>query len=196
MKTSVQDNLLTIFFEGEINAKNVPALQKEINEIISANPGREILFDADALTYISSAGLRLLLATQNKMGKNKLTVRNVSKDVYEIFDMTKFTSLMNIEKKMREISIEGAEIVGKGRSSTVYRIDPETIVKLYTAGVPLPKIKQEIDLAKKAFVVGIPTPISYDLVTCDKSYGVVFEMLGDADTVGRISKHHFSYGRV
>ncbi|MBR3722119.1 MAG: anti-sigma factor antagonist [Selenomonadaceae bacterium] len=190
MKTSVQDNLLTIFFEGEINAKNVPALQKEINEIISANLGREILFDADALTYISSAGLRLLLATQNKMGKTKLTVRNVSKDVYEIFDMTKFTSLMNIEKKMREISIEGAEIVGKGRSSTVYRIDPETIVKLYTAGVPLPKIKQEIDLAKKAFVVGIPTPISYDLVTCDKSYGVVFEMLGDADTVGRSITSH------
>jgi len=44
-----------------------------------------------------------------------------------------------------------------GYSSTVYRISPETIVKLYTAGVPLPKIKQEIDLAKKSFVMGIPT---------------------------------------
>ena len=101
MKTSVQNNLLTVFLEGEINAKNVPALQKEINEIISANSGKEVLFDADALTYISSAGLRLLLSIQNKIAKNKLTVRNVSKDVYEIFDMTKFTSLMNIEKKMR-----------------------------------------------------------------------------------------------
>ncbi|MBR3457052.1 MAG: phosphotransferase [Selenomonadaceae bacterium] len=185
MKNSVQDNLLTIFLEGEISAQNVPTIQKEIDELVSANPGREVLFDAAALTYISSAGLRMLLATQKKIGKDKLTVRNVSKDVYEIFDITKFTSLMNIEKKMREISTDGAEIVGKGRSSTVYRIGPETIVKLYTRGVPLSKIKQEIDLAKKAFVAGIPTPISYDLVTCDKSYGVVFEMLGEADTVGR-----------
>ena len=65
--------------------------------------------------------------------------------------MTKFTDLMNIEKKIREISVHAAAIVGKDRSSTVYRIDPETIVKLYAQGVPLPKIKQEIDLAKKSF---------------------------------------------
>ena len=190
MKTSVQNNLLTIFLEGEINAKNVSSFQKEIDEIISSNPGRKIIFDADALTYISSAGLRLLLVTQNKMIKDKLTIRNVSKDVYEIFDMTKFTSLMNIEKKMREISVDGAKIVGKGRSSPVYRISHETIVKLYTAGVPLPKIKQEIDFAKKAFVIGIPTPISYDLVTCGQSYGVVFEMLGNAETVGHSITTH------
>ncbi len=127
---------------------------------------------------------------QKKLGKKKCTVLNVSRDVYDIFDMTKFTELMNIEKKLREISVEGAEIVGRGRSSTVYRIDPETIVKLYTAGVPLAKIKQEIDLAKKAFVAGIPTPISYDLVRCGEAYGVVFEMLGDADTVGHSLTSH------
>ena len=114
MKTSVQNNLLVIFLEEEINAQNVPAIQKEIDGLISANPSREILFDADALTYISSAGLKMLLATQRKIGKNKLTVRNVSKDVYEIFDMTRFTSLMNIEEKMKEISTAGAEIVEKG----------------------------------------------------------------------------------
>ena len=101
MKTSVQNNLLVIFLEGELNAQNVPAIQKEIDGLISDNPSREILFDAAALTYISSAGLKLLLATQKKIGKNKLTVRNVSRDVYEIFDMTMFTKLMNIEKKMR-----------------------------------------------------------------------------------------------
>ncbi|MBP3723408.1 MAG: STAS domain-containing protein [Selenomonadaceae bacterium] len=108
MKTSVQNNLLTIFLEREINAKNVSEIQKEIDEIIAANPDREILFDADDLTYISSAGLRMLFDLQKQIRKGKLTVRNVSKDVYEIFDMTKFTSLMNIEKKMREISVDGA----------------------------------------------------------------------------------------
>lgn len=190
MKVSKEKNVITIFLEGEINAQNTAELQKEIADIIAAHPGTEVMFDADKLTFISSAGLRMLLSTQKKLGNKKITVRNASKEVYDIFDMTKFTELMNIEKKLREISVEGAEIVGKGRSSTVYRIDPETIVKLYTAGVPLAKIKQEIDLAKKAFVAGIPTPISYDLVRCGEAYGVVFEMLGDADTVGHSLTTH------
>ncbi len=190
MKVVEEKNTLTVFLEGEINAQNTDVLQKEIDALLAAHPEAEILFDADKLTFISSAGLRMLLATQKKLKNKKLTLLNVSRDVYDIFDMTKFTNLMNIEKKLREINVEGAEIVGKGRSSTVYRIDPETIVKLYTAGVPLAKIKQEIDLAKKAFLAGIPTPISYDLVRCGEAYGVVFEMLGEADTVGHALTSH------
>ena len=108
----------------------------------------------------------------------------MTRDVYDILSMTGLTEVMNIEKKLREIDISNAEAVGRGRSSTVYRIENETIIKLYTDGVPLEKIKQELYLAKKAFLAGIPTPISYDLVTCGDAYGVVFEMLDHADTVG------------
>ena len=190
MKIEKSNDVLLIFLAGEITAQNAPAIKEKIENIISQNPGVEIAFDASDLSYISSAGLRVLLAIQKKLGKNKLTVQNVTKEVYEIFDVTKFTDLMNVEKKPGKISVEGAEIVGKGRSSTVYRIDPEKIVKLYTAGVPLSKIKQEMDLAKKAFVAGIPTAISYDLVKDGDSYGVVFEMLDNADTVGHTITAH------
>ncbi len=190
MKNTMENDALVLFLEGEIDASNAPAVQKEIDDCLAANPGKTLVFDAGGLTYISSAGLRVLLSTQKRFGREKLTVRNVIKDVYDIFEMTKFTELMDIEKKLREISVEGAGIVGKGRSSIVYRIDPETIVKLYRPGVPLFKIRQEIDLAKKAFVAGIPTPISYDLVRSGESYGVVFEMLGDADTVGHSLTAH------
>lgn len=190
METTKENNSLVLFLKGEINAQNVAGWQKEINDVLAANPGVKIIFDAEHLIYISSAGLRLLLTTQKKFGTEKITVRNVSNEVYNIFDMTKFTDLMNVEKKLREIDVTGAEIVGKGRSSTVYRIGSETIVKLYTAGVPLTKIKQELDLAKKAFVAGIPTAISYDLVKNGESYGVVFEMLDNADTVGHTITAH------
>ena len=190
MKIEKSNDVLLIFLAGEITAQNAPAIKEKIENIISQNPGVEIAFDASDLSYISSAGLRVLLAIQKKLGKNKLTIQNVTKEVYEIFDVTKFTDLMNVEKKPGKISVEGAEVVGKGRSSTVYRIDPEKIVKLYTAGVPLSKIKQEMDLAKKAFVAGIPTAISYDLVKDGDSYGVVFEMLDNADTVGHTITAH------
>lgn len=190
MKTAKENNLLTIFLEGEVNAQNVSDWQNKINDVLAANPGTEIIFDAENLTYISSAGLRLLLSIQKNFGGKKITVKNVSNEIYNIFEMTKFTDLMNIEKKLREIDIHGAEVVGKGRSSTVYRIGSETIVKLYTAGVPLTKIKQELDLAKKAFIAGIPTAISYDLVKNGESYGVVFEMLDNAYTVGHTITEH------
>ena len=189
MKTAKENNACVIFLEGEISAQNVNALQGEVDEILAANPGEEMIFEARDLTYISSAGLRLLLGVQKKLG-SKITVRNLSKDVYDIFDMTKFTQLMNVEKALREIDVAGAEVVGKGRSSTVYRIGDETIVKLYAPGVPLAKIKQEMDLAKKAFVAGVPTAISYDMVTADGAYGVVFEMLDNADTVGHTITAH------
>ncbi len=45
-------------------------------------------------------------------------------------------------------------------------------------------------------MVGIPTPISYDLVTCGKSYGVVFEMLGDAETVRQTAKNFPAYAKT
>ncbi len=191
MRTTRENNACIIYLEGEINARNAPALQRELDEIFAAHSGEEILFEAKDLTYISSAGLRLLLGIQKKLGNKKITLRNVSKDVYDIFEMTKFTELMNIEKALRVIDVTGAETVGKGRSSTVYRIGDETIVKLYAPGVPLAKIQQEMELAKKAFVTGIPTAISYDLVTtAEGAYGVVFEMLDNADNVGRTITAH------
>ncbi len=82
--------------EGEINARKVPDFQKEIEDILAANPGQDFLFDAKDLIYISSAGLRLLLSLQKKLGKGKITVQNVSREIYEIFDMTKFTDLMDV----------------------------------------------------------------------------------------------------
>lgn len=96
MKTAKENNAIVIFLEGEINAQNVPDFQKEIEDVIAANQGEEILFDANNLAYISSAGLRLLLSIQKKLGKGKITMQNVSRDIYEIFDMTKFTDLMNV----------------------------------------------------------------------------------------------------
>lgn len=158
--------------------------------------GDAIFLYTDGVTEAMNAGRklfgpqRLLLGLQKKLGKDKLFIRNVSKDVYDIFEMTKFTELMQVEKVLREIDVTGAAVVGKGRSSTVYRIGEETIVKLYTAGVPLGKIKQEMDLAKKAFVAGVPTAISYDMVTSKGAYGVVFEMLDNADTVGHAITAH------
>jgi hypothetical protein len=104
--------------------------------------------------------------------------------------MTGFTKILDVQVKIRGISLDGAVVIGQGQSSTVYRFGQEIIVKLYNKLVPLEKIQQEVKYAKKAFVAGIPTAISFDLVTCDGAYGAVFEMVDHADTVGHTLTAH------
>lgn len=78
---------------------------------------------------------------------------------------------------MREISIDGCEIVGMGAIGTVYRIDEDTIVKVYNIPDCIPMIENEQKRSKQAFLKGIPTAISYDIVKVGDRYGSVFEML-------------------
>ena len=84
---------------------------------------------------------------------------------------------MGDNKKLREISLNGCSIIGEGAVGKVYRIDNETIVKVYNPGVPLEVALEEKNIAKAAFVAGVPTAISFDLVKVGDCYGTVYEML-------------------
>lgn len=190
MKYTSDSGNVTIFLKGQISSDNAATIEDEILTIINEYPDEKVMFDATDLHYISSAGLRVLLAVQKMKSQGKIKVLNVGKDIYEIFHMTAFDAILDIQVKMREISVKGAKVIGHGQSSTVYRIGKEQIVKLYNTRVPFEKIQQEMDYSKKAFVAGIPTAISYDLVTCGGAYGAVFEMVDHADTVGHTITAH------
>ena len=182
MQFKINDKRLVIFLAGRIDSNNVAEVEMNVQNIVKQNPDRELIFDADNLIYISSAGLRFLLKFRKSHGK--ISVANVSKEIYDIFDMTGFTRLFDVQKKLRNVSVDGCELVGTGLSSKVYRIDADTVIKVYDVHVPHYKITREIDLAKKAFLAGIPTAISYDIVRCGENFGVVFELIANAMNVG------------
>ena len=74
--------------------------------------------------------------------------------------------------------MEGCEIIGQGANGKVYRINGDTIVKVYLDSNALPEIERERELARAAFVAGIPTAIPYDVVLIEGGgYGSVYEML-------------------
>lgn len=183
MEFTADKNQLIIFFAGRIDSNNVAALEKDIQAAVNEHSDRELIFDVDKLEYISSAGLRLLMKFR-KLADKKIVIENTPKNIYEILDMTGFTKIFDVRKQLRAVSIDGCPLVGVGLSSKVYRLDADTIVKVYVENVPLYKITREIDLAKKAFLAGIPTAISYDIVRCGEKLGVVFEMIANAVTVG------------
>ena len=169
------DNTLKITLDGRIDSTNAADVEKQLDDIVNENSFEELIIDAQKLEYISSAGLRIILRL--KKNNASLKIVNVSSDVYEIFEMTGFSEIMPIEKAYREFSVEGCEIIGQGANGKVYRIDPETIIKVYNNPDSLPDIKRERELARKAFVLGIPTAIPYDVVKVGDGYGSVFELL-------------------
>jgi uncharacterized protein (TIGR02172 family) len=184
MKTTLENNTLTIHLEGRIDTNNASAVETELFDIVKANPGAEFVVDAENLEYISSAGLRVLMKLRKQV-KKQLPVVNVSREVYEIFETTGFTEILDVKKALRQISVEGCELIGSGGYGKVYRIDEETIAKIYSPSISLAFVEQERATSQKAFLMGVPTAISYDVVKCGDSYGVVYELL-NAKTTAQI----------
>ena len=177
MQSKREEDKIVMDLEGRITSANVSGLLEQIDQILEENPHQEPVFDASKLDYISSAGLRALLSVAKKLNR-KVTVREVPSEIYEIFEMTGFTKLLNVRKKMRQVSIDGCPVIGRGAMGTVYRIDEDTVVKVYDQpGSGLAMIEQEQTRSKQAFLKGIPTAISYDVVKVGDLYGSVFEMV-------------------
>lgn len=170
-----------LILKGRIDSANAAAIDEELTDAVSDPLVTEIELDAKELTYISSAGLRILMKLR-KM--HPVSVINVSPDVYEIMAVTGFTQLLDVHRRLREVSHEGCELIGRGGNGSVYRLDDETILKLYNEGTTLEKIDLEKKYATAAFTAGLPCAIAYDTVRSGNQYGIVFELL-DAVTVGR-----------
>lgn len=172
---TIDGDVITISVAGRVDSTNAPALELEIQGALASKRYAEAVLDCDELEYISSAGLRVVLRLAKSVGR--LHIVNASSAVYEVFEMTGFTEMFDVSKAYRRISVEGCEVIGQGANGKVYRIDPETIVKVYLNPDSLPEIRRERELARTAFVHGVPTAIPYDVVRVGEGYGSVFELL-------------------
>ena len=113
-----------IYLEGRITSTNVADFEKDLFNIVSANQDITYALDVGKLEYISSAGLRVLLKMRRRSLEN-IVVQNASNEIFEIFEMTGFAKMFDVKKKLRQVSIEGCEIVGEGFSSKVYQLDAD-----------------------------------------------------------------------
>jgi uncharacterized protein (TIGR02172 family) len=170
-----ENEVLTIALSGHIDSTNAPEMEKEAAELRQQYPHKALVLDMEKLEYISSAGLRVILRLRKQ--EENLSLINVSSSVYEVLDMTGFAEMMPVQKAFRRLSVEGCEVIGRGANGKVYRLDRDTIIKVYYNPDSLPDIRRERELARKALVLGIPTAIPFDVVRVGDSYGSVFELL-------------------
>lgn len=92
----VNGNGLTLMIDGRIDANTAPQLEAELNN--SLDGMADLTLDLKNLTYISSAGLRVLLVAQKQMMKQgAMRVINVCEAVMDVFEMTGFADILTIE---------------------------------------------------------------------------------------------------
>ena len=99
-KLTIEKNLdggkLTVSLKGRLDTTTAPSLESEFKSSLSGV--NELIIDLKELVYISSAGLRVLLSAQKVMNKQgKMLVKNANDDVKDVFDVTGFVDILNIE---------------------------------------------------------------------------------------------------
>ena len=94
IKKTEEETIIEIV--GRLDTITAPALDKTINEDIADT--KKLVLDVKGMEYISSAGLRVLLAAQKKMQKiGSMKLIGVCEEVMEVFEMTGFADILVIE---------------------------------------------------------------------------------------------------
>ena len=97
IKKTVDGNTLVLALEGRLDTTTAPQLENELK--VSLYDTKALTLDMEKLEYLSSAGLRVLLAAQKQMQKQKaeMVVVNVNEIIMEVFEITGFVDIITIK---------------------------------------------------------------------------------------------------
>ena len=96
IKKAKNENELNLAVVGRLDTTTAPQLEAELKQSISGV--EKLVLDFEALEYLSSAGLRVLLAAQKVMNKQgEMVIRNVNETIAEIFEITGFADILTLE---------------------------------------------------------------------------------------------------
>ena len=93
---TLEDGVVKFALEGRLDTVTSPEFETELKEALADS--KNLVLDFENLDYISSAGLRVLLAAQKIIGaEGQMKIVNVNETIMEIFDVTGFTDILTIE---------------------------------------------------------------------------------------------------
>lgn len=97
INVKAQGSELEVSVAGRLDTTTAPKLEAELNNVMSGITA--LTLDFAELEYISSAGLRVLLAAQKAMNKQgTMVIRNVNETIMEVFEITGFIDILQIEE--------------------------------------------------------------------------------------------------
>ena len=94
---TVSDGVTVLRFEGNLDTNTAPEAQEQLDALMDQG-ATELLVDFESLDYISSAGLRVLLATAKKLraSSGKLHMCSLNETVTEVFDISGFSTIFSV----------------------------------------------------------------------------------------------------
>ena len=96
IEKKLENNVLSFALEGRLDTMTAPQLEAEV--VGKLDGVTELNFDFAKLSYISSAGLRVLLSAQKVMNKQgTMIIKNAGAEIREIFDVTGFSDILTLE---------------------------------------------------------------------------------------------------
>ena len=172
----LDNEVLTVTLDGRLDTEAASKFEAELNAIRTENAHTSMVVDASGLEYVASSGLRIILKLVKSEKNFKL--ENVCAAVYEVFEVTGFSKIIQMTKALRKVDLSKCEKIGAGGNGAVYRISEDEIVKVNYNPDTYEGLDKELTKAKEAFLLGIPTAISFDTVDCgDGKRGVVYEII-------------------
>ena len=99
----VENEILIFAISERLDASTAPIAEETIKKTLNENTNR-LLFDLSALEYLSSGGLRVILgaAKEIRRREGKVALAGLNQYVYEIFDVSGFTSMIPIKNTVEE----------------------------------------------------------------------------------------------
>ena len=98
---------IVVMVEGNLDTNTSPDAQNYLDQLVNSGT-QKILISFESTNYVSSAGLRVVLATAKLLNKNggDLRLCNLSATVHDVFEISGFTTILNVFDSEKE-AIEG-----------------------------------------------------------------------------------------
>lgn len=89
---------------------------------------------------------------------------------------------------MREISVEGLELIGRGGMSSIYKLNDEQAVKVYAADTTLEEVERNKNISDELAAAGIPVAVYFEIVRAGECYGIIMELIGSYTVAKAVRK--------
>lgn len=103
LKEEIRDDILVLRIKGRLDALSSPHAEKKVFDAIN-NGRQKLLIDMSAVTYLSSAGMRMLLSTSKKLRSlgGKMAVCSMTTNVLDVLKMSGFDHVLEMYKSEEE----------------------------------------------------------------------------------------------
>lgn len=159
--------------KGEIDSFNSKEFEEDLLRFHEENG--DVILDASELEYMSSSGIRVLVKLSRL--QNEIRIDNVNDAMFSIFYSSGLTEIFKINREMVKMTNDNWEVAGVGASGTVYKVNNDTAIKVYKEGTKFEYVNQERELARQAFICGVPTIIPNRNAMVGDQYATIFELV-------------------